>query len=96
MRIAAIGVSNEIGNSSVDRQSYVAFVIEVVATLGLSIGPNITWNEITLESTDEPITTGIVRKLPWLPAYYSGMLDGARYRDNVVSRLTDIRRQKTE
>jgi hypothetical protein len=96
MRIAAIGVSNEIGDSSVDRQSYVAFVIEVVATLGLSIGPNITWNEITLESTDEPITTGIVRKLPWLPAYYSGMLDGARYRDNVVSRLTDIRRQKTE
>jgi hypothetical protein len=37
MRIAAIGVSHEIGNSSVDRQSYVAFVIEVVATLGLSI-----------------------------------------------------------
>jgi hypothetical protein len=28
MRIAAIGVSNEIGDSSVDRQSYVAFVIE--------------------------------------------------------------------
>ena len=35
MRIAAIGVSNEIGNSSVDRQSYVAFVIEVVGTPGL-------------------------------------------------------------
>ena len=49
------GVSNQIGDSSVDCQSYVAFVIEVV--------PNITWNEITLESTDEPITTGIVRKL---------------------------------
>jgi DNA-binding transcriptional LysR family regulator len=56
-------------------------VIEVVATLGLSIGPNLTWHEITLESTDEPITTGIVRKLPRLPAYYSGMLDGAPYRD---------------
>jgi hypothetical protein len=28
MRVAAIGVSNEIGDSSVDRQSYVAFVIE--------------------------------------------------------------------
>jgi len=38
-------------------------VIEVVGTQGLSIGPNITWNEITLESTDEPIITGIVRKL---------------------------------
>jgi hypothetical protein len=32
MRIAAIGVSNEIGDSSLDRQSYVAFVIEVAAT----------------------------------------------------------------
>jgi hypothetical protein len=31
-------ISNEIGNSSVGRQSYVAFVIDVVATLGLSIG----------------------------------------------------------
>jgi hypothetical protein len=31
-------ISNEIGESSVDRQSYVAFVIDVVATLGLSIG----------------------------------------------------------
>ena len=63
MRIAAIGVCNEVGDSSVDCQSYVTFVIEVVGTLGLSIGSNITWNEITLKSTDEPITTGIVRKL---------------------------------
>jgi hypothetical protein len=31
-------ISNEIGDSSVDRQSYVAFVIDVIATLGLSIG----------------------------------------------------------
>ena len=41
-----------------DCQSYVVFVIEVVGTLGLSIGPNIAWNEITLESTDDLITTG--------------------------------------
>jgi hypothetical protein len=34
-------ISNEIGDSSADRQSYVAFVIDVVATLGLSIG--LTW-----------------------------------------------------
>jgi len=58
-----IVVCNEIGDSSVDCQSYVTFVIGVVRTLGLSIDPNITWNEITLESTGEPITTGIVRKL---------------------------------
>jgi hypothetical protein len=31
-------ISNEIGDNSVDRQSYLAFVIDVVATLGLSIG----------------------------------------------------------
>jgi hypothetical protein len=55
--------SDEIGDSSVDCQSYVAFVIEVVGTLGLSIGPKITWSKITRESADEAITTGIVRKL---------------------------------
>jgi hypothetical protein len=31
-------ISSEIADSNVDRQSYVAFVINVVATLGLSIG----------------------------------------------------------
>ena len=30
-------ISNEIADSNVDRQSHVAFVIDVVATLGLSI-----------------------------------------------------------
>jgi hypothetical protein len=47
----------------VDCQSHVAFVIELVGTLGSSIGPNITWNENHTRETDEPITTGIVRKL---------------------------------
>jgi hypothetical protein len=31
-------ISNEIADSNVDRQSYVAFVIEFVATLGLCVG----------------------------------------------------------
>ena len=31
-------ISNEIADSNVDRQSYAAFVIDVVATWGLSIG----------------------------------------------------------
>jgi hypothetical protein len=31
-------ISNEITDSSADRQSYVAYAIDVVATLGLSIG----------------------------------------------------------
>ena len=43
------------------------------------LGSAVSWNEITLESTDEPITTGIKNKLRWLPAYYRGMLDGERY-----------------
>ncbi|MGA2998307.1 hypothetical protein [Bradyrhizobium sp.] len=57
-------------------------VIEVDRSdLQATLGPDISWNEITLESTDEPITAGIVRKLPWLSAYYVGMLDGSRYHD---------------
>jgi hypothetical protein len=53
-------------------------VIEVNPNdLQATLGPNVTWNEITLESTDEPITTGIVRKLPWLPAYFEKNLDGS-------------------
>jgi hypothetical protein len=56
-------------------------VIEVDRNdLQATLGPDISWSEITLESTDEPITKGIVQKLPWIPAYYHGMLDGARYK----------------
>jgi hypothetical protein len=57
-------------------------VIEVDPNnLQATLGPNITWNEITLESTDEPISTGIEKKLPWLPAYYQNnlRLDGSKY-----------------
>jgi hypothetical protein len=45
------------------------------ATLGLGVS----WSEITLESTDEPITKGIEGKLPWLPAYYARALDGDHF-----------------
>jgi hypothetical protein len=59
-----------------------ATVIQVDRSdLQATFGRGISWNEITLESTDEPITTGIVRKLPWLPTYYDKMLDGNRYHD---------------
>ena len=59
-----------------------ATVIEVDRNdLQATLGAGVSWNEITLECTDEPITTGIKMKLPWLPAYYSTMLDGAGYRD---------------
>jgi hypothetical protein len=49
--------------------------------LQATLGPSITWHEITLESVDEPITTGIRAKLPWLAAYRDKTLDGAHYRD---------------
>jgi hypothetical protein len=49
--------------------------------LEATLGRSVTWHEITIESTDEPITTGIKAKLPWLPAYYDKMLDGDRYHD---------------
>lgn len=55
-------------------------VIEVdPKDLQAALGPNVSWNEITLESTDEPITKGIELKLPWIPAYHQGMLDGEHY-----------------
>lgn len=47
--------------------------------LQATLGPNVTWNEITLESTDEPVTKEIALKLPWIPYYWCGMLDGERY-----------------
>jgi hypothetical protein len=52
-------------------------VIEVDPNnLQATLGPGVSWNEITLESTDAPITTGIRAKLPWIPAYHNRMLDG--------------------
>ena len=57
-------------------------VIEVDPNnLRATLGPNIAWRELTLESTDEPVTTGIEKNLPWLPAYSDKMLDGAHYHD---------------
>jgi hypothetical protein len=58
-------------------------VIEVNPNdLQATLGQDITWNEITLEMTDEPISTGVVKaRLPWLPAYYDKMLDGDHYHD---------------
>jgi hypothetical protein len=55
-------------------------VIEVnPSDLQATLGQNITWNEITLEMTEEPITTGIKAKLPWLSAYFAKnlRLDGS-------------------
>ena len=59
-----------------------ATVIEVDRNdLQATFGAGVSWDEITLESTDEPITTGIVRKLAWIPAYFEKnlRLDGTNH-----------------
>lgn len=39
-----------------------------------SLGANITWNEVAIESTDEPITRSIEHDLPWIPTYFQNNL----------------------
>jgi hypothetical protein len=47
-----------------------ASVIEVDPDdLQATLGPDVSWNKITLEITDEPIATGLKAKLPWLTEY---------------------------
>jgi hypothetical protein len=47
--------------------------------LQATLGSGVTWNEITLESTDEAVTKGTELKLTWLPAYFEQnlRLDGS-------------------
>ena len=60
--------------------------------LQATLGPGITWNAITLEMTDEPITTGIAKKLPWLPEYFQKnfRLDGSQLggSKNIANKLS--------
>jgi len=60
--------------------------------LQATLGPNITWHEITLEMTDEPVTKGITTKLTWLPAYFDKnlRLDGSDLitKSNIANRLS--------
>lgn len=90
-RIAQMRGSRQI--SSADLPDLVTFtdvndpksVVEVNPNdLEATLGQKVSWNEITFESTDEPITTGIEAKLPWLPAYRDKMLDGDRYHDKAT------------
>ena len=57
-----------------------------------TLGKGVSWNEITLEMTDEPMTTDIVSSLPWLLKYRDKNLnlDGTKYqtrRDDPANRL---------
>ena len=62
-----------------------ATVIEVDPNdLQTTLGAGVSWEEITLESTDEPITTEIVKRLPWLRDYFRKhlRLDGSNLISN--------------
>jgi hypothetical protein len=66
-------------------------VIEVDPNdLQATLGPGVSWNEITLESTDEPVTLGIETKLSWIPEHYVGMLDGDHYRSFEKNALANM------
>ncbi|MDR3423680.1 MAG: hypothetical protein P4M13_01185 [Alphaproteobacteria bacterium] len=45
--------------------------------LEASFGPGVKWRTRTIEITDEPLTTGIETKLPWLKTMRDHYLDGA-------------------
>lgn len=61
--------------------------------LSATLGPGVKWHKITLEIvspglwpfnligiTGEPLTTGIEKKLPWIPEFHDKMFDGSRVR----------------
>ena len=46
--------------------------------LAASFGEGYALKRITVQMTDDPVTTGIDERLGWLPDYYDKMLDGQR------------------
>lgn len=50
--------------------------------LAASFGPGVRLRRITVQMTDAPVTTGIEKRLGWLPQYYDKMLDGHRLNDS--------------
>ncbi len=44
-----------------------------------AFGAGVKLKSVTIEMTDEPVTWGVERWLPWLPEYYNKMFDGLRY-----------------
>lgn len=50
--------------------------------LAASFGKAVSLRRITLQVTDDPVTTDIKKRLPWLLQYYDRMLDGHRLNDS--------------
>lgn len=70
-----------------------ASVLEVDPNnLAETLGPNVSWDQITLEMIDEPLTKGIDQKLKWLPLYFQRnlRLDGSisYYKRELANTLT--------
>lgn len=51
--------------------------------LGASFGPDVKLKRITVEITDDPVTSGLERRLGWLSGYYDKMLDGQRFNNSL-------------
>ena len=49
--------------------------------LTASFGPGVELKRIAVEITDDPVTTGIEKRLGWLGDYYAKRLDGQRFGD---------------
>jgi hypothetical protein len=58
--------------------------VEAVAADALekSFGPGTKLRRITVQITDDAVTSGIGKRLAWLGEYYNKMLDGHRYNDS--------------
>lgn len=46
--------------------------------LEATLGPGVKWHRMTIEFTDEPVTTGLELKLPWLKTIGTNYLSGRR------------------
>lgn len=58
--------------------------------LSATLGPNVTWADLVFEITDEPISSGIETRLPWISSYADKMFDGRKYtdRNTLANRLS--------
>lgn len=49
--------------------------------LAASFGDGVRLKRVTVQMTDDPVTTGITTRLPWLITFWPGMLNGDRFED---------------
>jgi hypothetical protein len=64
---------------TINTQNQAHFDYEVTDNFEEIFGEGVRLKEITVETTDEPVTWSVEKWLPWLPEYYDKKLDGARH-----------------